>query len=350
MSGIIQNFVTIRRTRGDILSPAEYRSIVEMIRGILSRYNSSGFNDAYKDFLEHLVNYNDPHNVVGPSFIAEIIDRTYSIYVKMTGQPVTHAAFVSDIAPTLGFIELVRRIVLNRIVYRQVKNPDGSVPATASVYLGPAWGRNISATTPYQISFGRALTNEDAFLWQGWSTNTTPIPVVFNANNLSPTEVSDEISVFHSSRETPYTPPTVSAGGVYDAPLSLMSNNISLDVQVRSSPSATTSVLALKNSANTLLVQMTATRAIRLQFNGTVFADNIACADGVFGISIQANGSITLSVNNNGIVSVTSYTRNFTGVSVFNTLALSIPTERPFTTVFSYNNITLRTKPTVLVS
>ena len=69
MTSVLSNFLTIRRTRGDVLDPVSFRTAVDMIRGIMKKYNYAELTTDYQSFLAHIINYNDPHHDLNTDFV-----------------------------------------------------------------------------------------------------------------------------------------------------------------------------------------------------------------------------------------------------------------------------------------
>lgn len=348
MSTVLKNFVTIRKNRGDVLRPAEFRSIVEMIRGILRQYDYSGFNEAYQEFMDHLANHHDPHKVTQTSFAGQIIERTYDVYVKMTQFPLTREQFDETIVPTLGFLELIRRIALNRYLYNQVKNTDGSVPQTATVYLSEDWGHNVRPNVPITLSFGSPLADENAFLTKGWETNpnTTPIRAIFNASNLT-LDLPQSSVIFHTSSSSPYFNVD---GGSSGYPISLFgsSNDFSIDLSVTGSPTTKTTLLSMLNGTVTFTIAMTPTRAIELKFGSTVLVAAQPCIDGHFTLKMRNDGFIQLTVVNNGVITISNYMVDFSTTVPFISGIIGAPMESLFNSTFGIRELNI-TKDTYTI-
>lgn len=347
MVAVLADFVTIRKTRGDVLRPAEFRSIVEMIRGILTQYDYSGFNEAYQDFLKHLEDYDDPHHVTNTSFAAEIIERTHAIYTKMTASPLSLEDFQEQVVPTLGFVELIRRIVLNRYLYDQVKNTDGSVPANATVYINNDWGHNIAPNTPVTLSFGSVLADETAFLAKGWTTNTTPIPVVFNANNLD-VEIPHREVVFHTSSTSPYYAIDDTGSGY---PISLFgsSNDFCIDIVTIGSPISKIALFTMLNGTNIFTISMNTNNSVELKFDSLVIADSLPCNDGKIYVTMSRNGTISVRVSNNSIWTTNSYQLTFSNVGAFITGIVGSQLESLFGGRFGIRELTIYKAHPILI-
>lgn len=326
MSAILSNFLTTSQTRGDILSPASYRSVIEMIQGLLSQYDFGSFSQEYKAFLAHLVDYNDPHEVTSVSFTDEIIETTYGIYTNMTATPVTLDVFKTSIVPSVGFIELLRRIVLNRFLYDKVKRPEGTVPASVSIRLGEDWIHG-GTNGPITLTFGAGINSETDFIKLGWGANTSPIATIFNANDLNVTAKNQHI-VFHTSRVSPYFLPTGITSnytvGIYGS-----TNDFTVRVVVVNAPAAKTGIFSMTNGTDTLLVSMNPDRSLELVWNGQTITSTLACMDGEFYLTTTSTGTVSVDAANNGTITKTSYMLDFSNVTPF-VSATVIPTIESF--------------------
>lgn len=339
MPSVLNNFVALRKTKGDVLDPTSHRTIIEMILGILKRYNFDEFNATYKDFIDHLLDFDDPHHTAETDFSDEIIARTYGIYVKMTATPVSEAVFQSDIVPTIGFLELIRRIVLNRYLYDRIKNPDGSVSSTVSVTLSGEWGHNVSGTTPVLLNFGSSMSDEDAFIARGWGVNATPIPVVFNANNLI-TEIISSQCIFHISPQVPYFG-AFETSNSYPVALTSASNDLSILLRITGSPVIPTVVLSLLNGVNTFSVTINPNRTIELRLGSTLLHTAINCNEGVYVITMTRTGSIEVTTRHNGVFTSTSITADFSTVTAFVTALIGAKVSSVFSTAFGIDELTV---------
>jgi hypothetical protein len=339
MPSILNNFVALRKTKGDILDPASHRTIIEMILGILKRYNFDEFNTVYQSFIDHLLDFNDPHRVSDASFLEEIIERTYDIYTKMTATPVSELVFRSDIVPSIGFLELIRRIVLNRYLYDRIKNVDGSVPATCTVTLSSEWGHLVSDNVPVTFSFASQLADEDAFIASGWGVNSTPIPVVFNADTLQPV-IPQSQCIFHLSPQVPYFGSFDAISG-YPIALSSVSNDLSLVLCINGYPILPTIVISLLNGEQTITLIVNPDRALEIRLGTLLLNAPIPCSEGVYNITMTRNGTIEIACQDNGIFESTFLTVDFSNVSPFVTALISAPLSDIFTQAFGIQDLTV---------
>lgn len=302
----LKNFVTVRKTRGDILSPAAYHSTVAMIQGMLKQFDFADFSTAYRSFLNHLVDYNDPHQTIHTDFFPQIIARTYGIYALMTASPVDQPTFTNTIAKTPAFLELLRRIVLNRHVYNKVKNGNGSVNATVSVFLGPDWHPVLDPNTALTLTFGGPLATEADFIRSGWLQPTTPIGVVFTANNLTPMEPIWE-EVFHTSPEIPYFA-GLGVTANYIVGLNSSSNDLRVYTQLDGTSLADKIVYKLNNQTQTLVVTYTADGKVSLKLGAAAVGTNLPCNDRRFWLTFVNPGTVSVAVEHNGVVTTSSFT------------------------------------------
>lgn len=339
MTSLINNFVAFRKNKGDVLDRTSFRTVVEMVNGIIERYDYEGFNAAYQSFLNHLLNYNDPHHVTETSFLAEIIARTYVIYTKMTPTPVSEAMFNSDIVPSVEFLELIRRIVLNRYLYDKVKNNDGSVPETKTVSLSRDWGHTVSGSQEVTLSFGSGIANEDDFITRGWNGNTTPVQAIFTAEDID-LSIPRGAPIFHTSKSSPHF--LISDDAVpYMVTLFGSSNDLILQVRMSGSPVLTASVVALMNGTDTFTVTMSSSRSVQLLLNGTPLGSEVACSDGAFVLRMSHKGLITLLTQNDSIFTSTTYNADFSSVDTFISGTIYQPLERDFVTGFAIQELTI---------
>lgn len=340
MSTVLNNFVTIRKNRGDVLTPTEYRSIVEMIRGILKRYDFAGFNDSYKSLLDHLANYSDPHRVTENGFLEELIVYTYSIYVKMTHTPLSEVDFRAQIVPNLAFVELIRRIVLNHWMYLNIKNDDGTVDRNVTLILNSEWGYDISPSIPVTVTFPFVLVDEDAFISQGINTNSTPIPIVFNATDLT-LSANKQVSVFHTSLATPYEV----VGGVssgYSVALAEATNDFTVELSFKGNQVATTTtLLTFTNGTSSLFLKANQNGTVNLLFNTTTIAAGINCNNGSVVLKVTRDGTLVLNTEHNTIRTVHTYTVNFSAVAPFNAMIVGLGLCDVFETTFGMTDLTL---------
>lgn len=299
-STILTNFVTIRKTRGDILKPAEFRSFVEMIRGVTDKYDFSKLIADYRMFLTHVANFNDPHHDDRYNFLPEIVQKTYTIYANMLRVPLSFADFQTQIVPSLDFLELIRRIVLNHYLYNQVKNPDGTVPASASATLSDDWGITGLNPGPVTLNFGSVLADEVAFIQLGWGANTTPIPVIFNAVTLHKNAVYLPI-IFETSSVSPYLSWSDMGMG-YPITLPIASNDMTISLWVIGTPTSNKTILTLMNSNDTLIVKMDATKKVSLTYNGSVVLQSTGSSlDGKINLVLTNQGYLSLTLNQSGV-------------------------------------------------
>jgi hypothetical protein len=339
MPSILNNFVALRKTKGDVLDPTSHRTIVEMILGILKRYNFDEFNAAYQSFIDHLLDFNDPHHVADASFIDEIIERTYVIYTKMTATPLNETDFRNQIVPSVGFLELIRRIVLNRYLYDKIKNTDGTVPASVTTTLSREWGHVSSTDVPVTFSFGSQLANEDAFIARGWGINAVPFPVVFNANDLQP-PLPQSQCIVHISPQFPYFGSFDSSSGYLVALLSA-SNDLSIALRLNGAPEVSTVVLSLLNGTQTLSVEANPNRTLSLKLNSVVLNPPISGNQGVFFISLTRQGQIEVSALTDGNFSSTFITADFSNVSAFVSALITANLSDVFTSSFGILELTI---------
>lgn len=338
MTTILKNFVTVRKTRGDILNPAEYRSIVELIRGILKRYDFTGLNNDYLKLLAHIVNYTNPHEDDSSDFFEVIVEKTYAIYVNMLHSPLSLAQFKTDIVPTIGFIELIRRILLNRYLYDSIKNPNGSVPQTASVRLTNDWIDGVQAT-PRTLSFGStSLLTEVDFIRLGWNGNSTPFPVIFNASFL--TKSSKWLPLLFCTSSSAQFLTHTDLGSGFSTPLSLTSKEMTINLWVIGTPSVATPIFSIGNSFDTLRVIVNPDRKIVVSLNNvTLIQTAVGSDDGKIQITVDDSGRIYLKTTQEGNEFSQTGSAVFTNTVGFTSCAVTIPYENLITPVFGLRTL-----------
>lgn len=179
MTSIVKNFVTIKQKEPDVLSRVAYRSTVEALIPLINDFQK--FNSVSDKFINHLTDTDDPHDE-GKALFVEIIGRVYEIYVKMTLSPVSFNDFKTDILPTLNFVELIRRVTINRYLYNQVKALDGSVGTAANAVIGKDWDVSLSPMIPTTVDFPLATANENEFIETSTQSLSNGHNRVYDAN------------------------------------------------------------------------------------------------------------------------------------------------------------------------
>jgi hypothetical protein len=264
----------------------------------------------------------------------------------MTATPLSEDDFKEIILPTTSFLELIKRIVLNRFLYNQIKNDDGSVDATVTAYINQDWGHNVSPDTAVTLTFASALTDEDAFIGTGWTTNTTPIPVVFNATDLSLPVVERSI-VFHTSRSSPYF--VSGSDSSYTVSLFGTTNDFVIRLTTQGNPATKTSMFSLTNGTNTFSINMSADHTVSLKLDSTVIVDDVACGDGEILLEMSRDGDLSLTTSNNSILTTTDYTADFSDVDAFISGTVGIPLNDYFASDFGIHELTVfRDTPTTV--
>ena len=337
MPSVLSNFVALRKNRGDILDPVTRRTALEMIQGILNRYNFDEFNNSYESFVNHLLDYDDPHHVTDTSFFNDVIEATYAIYVKMTNSPLDEVSFRSEIVNSARFLELIRRIVLNRYLYNLVKNPDGSVPQSATVILNRDWPFFSVDYAPVTITFGSGIVDEDAFIALGIGANTGPAPIIFNADGLM-VEYASVAPMVHISPQTPWFSSILSPGE-YFVDLHLSSNDFVMTMEVDNTPAVKTAIASLLNGTDTFTVSVNPDRSVDLELNGTPLSPSRPCSQGAFQIEFSRDGTIELITWNNG--SFVTTTVSVSPLDVFLSGRVSLPVTPQFSTTFGFRKLTI---------
>jgi hypothetical protein len=302
MSSVITNFVTVRQTPGDVLPPAAYRSVVEMITGILNDYDYASFGATYQSFLAHLVDYNDPHHASQGSFRDEIFAKIYNIYALMTRYPLSQVDFENTIAPSVGLFELLRRILLNRQLYESISLSDGTVPATVTVTLGGDYG---GAPGPVTLNFGSVLADEAAFLFQAWKV-VNPVSAVFSADNLAPPK-PNRVCAFHTSMTAPFFS-LLDAGAGYTVALDLDKVALTLELSWTALPEADFTLAAFHNDTTDLTVVLVANNTLQVRQGGVTIITGIDARAQRCSLDISTNGAITITTVRSNVVTTGSAT------------------------------------------
>jgi hypothetical protein len=332
MATYLNNFVAVRKTRGDLLTPAEYRSIVSMIRGIIKQQVYADLPGYAAALTNHLVDYTDPHHDSKIDFTNDIIAGVYAIYTHMTASPLSLSDFTQTIVPTPAFLELIRRILLNRFLYNQVKQKDGSVPSLVQATLTNDW--HLSQTPPVKttLMFGAPITSEIDFIEQGWKANTTPIAVIYTADGLGVSRPTYPV-IFETSSAAPYF--MASSDGIgYAVPLAVSSNDFVFRVMVVNAPSVATPIFTLYNSTDIVVLQANSDKTMSILVNGTVVASSIVCQNGRLEIELTRTGQLTLYALSNGIPSAQSVPITLTSLRPFVSITINAPMENPVIPVF----------------
>lgn len=333
MRGVIDGFTMVRRTTGDILNPTQYRTILEMVRGIISKYNLTQINASYVAFLDHIVNYNDPHEVTQGGYSAEILDRLYATYTNMTTSPLSRDDFDTEIVPTLSMLELIRRVALNQILYDSVKNADGSVDQATTVTLGKDWGfaipRQVTLTLPY------AAVDEAAFVAFGRAGTATPAGIIASANDLTPV-VPERVCVFHTSLTSPYFAIDTDHAP-YAIALDIASNDLTIELETRGAPLLRTEVLRFTGVGNTLSIYRGTSGVVEVVYNNQTVLSVTADDTGVCSFSITRAGVVTIDTPTGPV----SQTLSPIPIPVFSALQIGIDLWEIGSTAFSLAEATI---------
>lgn len=336
MTAVLNNFVAITAQRRDVMDPASFRSAVAMIQGILSSNDYSAFNAWYQKFIAHLVDYNDPHHTEDTDFYPEIIQELYTIYTQMTSTPDSFPTFQTKEALGLNVLELMRRAVLNRYLYNQVKTTLGSVPATASVILSSEYGaRNLSQSTT-SLSFGSALASESVFRAVGYRP-TNPVIQIANATSFD-LFVPGVHPLFSTSVTTPHFSLDDHGSG-YTVPFALISNDVSVRLETVGQPNVPTSVVTLHNGSDTISLFRNADTGFSLQVNGAIVIASIPSDDQRVIVEMTRSESITVTTTVQGQVVSFPVSPMLTSPSTMTSLSLDIGLENPFATTFGIRSV-----------
>lgn len=339
MTTVLKNFVVVKKTRGDVLKPAMYRSTVEMINGITRQGDYAGFKDAYKEFLDHILDLNDPHQAADDGYLDEVITYVYNVYVDMVTTPLSEADFRLFIVPTLSFFELLKRIFLNNWLYLRIRNPDGSVPQQFTIKLTDDWGKNIIPNLPVQYTISKVVPNEREFIKLGLGSFITPSQVVFNASDLTP-DFEKYDTVFHTSRSSPFEMVNTTAVG-YFVNITGSSNDFWLKITTNKAPTQTTTLLSLLNINRTLTVVMNSNSTVSVLLDSNPIFSNVMCNDCKLLININKNGVFQLSTSSDGVYSTVTNTVSLSTVGILTTALIGIPLADHFTETFGAREISI---------
>lgn len=326
MVSTVQNFVTVRKTRGDILSPEEFRSIVEMIKGITEKYKFDDLKKNYNLLRDHIVNFNNPHQDESPDFYDEIVQKVYDIYIHMTPEPYTLVEFKTNIVSSTDFIELIRRIIMNRYLYEAVRQINGIVYRYTRVNIADDWETNNSADNDLMIDFGSDIKTERDFVRYGWSTNTSPIPLIYNASDLGKKKPVLSV-VFETSSITPLHSQTAEDISNY-FPIDIASNDFTVSYKLTGSPTADTTLLYLTNGVDTFRIALTSTKYLSVVFNNTaIIAVTSPLNSGRFEFTLSRNGLVYLKIYHADRVISRNTIVTLTSRALFDMVKLGIQTE-----------------------
>ena len=340
MSSVLSNFVAVTKNRGDLLRSAEYRTIVEMIRTLAKRYQSTGIFKDYQVLLDHLQDYNDPHQDFKINFTDDIVNYTYTIYVNMLPTPLSLSDFKLQIASNLSFLELFRRIVINRLLYNQVKLSNGSVPSSASVYLSEDYGFFGVQPNPVSINFGSGITSETDFIRLGWNGNTTPYPIIRSAMTLS-NPVSSLNSVFDISSSLQARSPS-DIFSAMPAPIDLACNDFTLNLSVIGSPTADTALFSLQNSSDILGIFYKTDQTVLVKFNNNPLLQSTnPSSDGRVFITVDRTGTLILTTYQAGVKTLNTVTVPYTNPAPFNIVTVGVDYENIAIPGFGLRELTL---------
>jgi hypothetical protein len=337
MSSLITNFAALSAQDRDLLSPMEYRTIVEMIRGILNSYQFRKLDGVVKEFYDH-VNSKDPlYADSGVNFYTKIIESAYDVYVNMTANPMSLSDFETTIAPTLGFVELFRRIVLNRYLYDQVKNVSGGVTAgDYAVYLSPDWRVSESYPNPVTLTFPQNLANEAEFIRFGWDANTTPFAAIFTADLLTPSRLDLPV-IFSATSDS-----VVTFGSPTPIPLPIASNDLTVHLQVTGTPTSTLSLLTLQNAYDVIGISINTDRLVTVSLNGVrQLGGSVKSDDGKIAVIIDKQGYLSLQVTNQMSQLRSRVSFFFNNSAPLTSLSLTGPYRTQFGTGFGLRSVTI---------
>lgn len=294
MTAIIDNFVALRKSTGDVLKPTEYETICAMIQTMIIDYTA--FNTAVTDMQSHVVNYNDPHDDAA-SLYSDVIQHIYNIYVEMSPSPLTLSQFTTTIVPSVQFIELVRRIMLNRYLFDQLVVSPNTVKAYSNALLTPDWGYFNIPQAYTSEHFDTDVIGETAFIAQGVVNDYKSNINVFNSNFLN-SDIDDRTVIFYTSSSNPRFVASGPSVG-YNQNISPVTNDISIYLRTVFLPTTTTTIFQLTSAAATFTLTMTNTGMLNAYVNGTILNSvPIAYGDGRIFISIGKSQTLQINTSN----------------------------------------------------
>jgi hypothetical protein len=348
MPTLITRFASLTNQSRDILSPVEHRTIVEMIRGILQSYQFKKLDGAVKLFYQHLASQDPLYAASGINFYFKIVESTYAVYVNMTPSPLPLEDFKTQIAGTLSFVELFRRIVLNRFMYDQLKvvgglapngtpGTNGSVPAgTYSVYLSTDWPTREAFPNPVSLTIPSTLNTEQDFIRFGWQGSTTPVGFIFTAENIAPSRVDLPI-VFSTTSEftslfTPAAPVT----------LPIASNDLTVHVRYTNNPAAALNLFTLQNNIDIISVDMAVNKTISVSLNTKKLLQTAApSTDGRISLIVDSRGYLSLQITDKMFQLRTRERIVFKNDIPLNRFTVNAPYLDQFTTSFGLRSVTV---------
>lgn len=336
MTASLVNFITINKNRGDLLRPEAFQTINEMILGMYKENHYQSVKANYALFVDHVVNYDDPHKTAQYFNTHVIIQSVYDVYTDMIVNPLSFEDFLVQIYGTNSYIELIRRIVLNRYIYNKVKNTDGSVPTSKTIYLSRDY-----TTTPGNVTltFPSGINNESDFVRLSTGVNSSPISVIRSAEDLNPTLPNLPLIYSLSSSNADYR--AIPYDVVFNTSLGLI-----LSISLSGIPGSDTTIARLlryRSPLNDYLdVIMTSGGNINLVRNGDlVLNSNISCSDGKFVISLQPRGVLTILTSSGGILSTKNLASYYEQNAIMSALRISTNPENLFIPNFGIRNLTL---------
>jgi hypothetical protein len=295
----ITNYVSSTINRGDVLSPTEFYSINSMILGILKDYRYSSIKANNIALQSHKTNYDDPHNTMG-SLFPDIVNRVYSFYSTMTDTPMSLYDFNTTVVPSVSFLELCHRIVLNRYLYNSIKSGNTTLTTTFLNIPNDVF-RTDNPDTVTKVTFSNSFSNEAQFNQYGIASTTTPPNLIQTATDLS--LPSDRLKpLFSTSASNPYFP-GLSPENDYTISVESNAKWYTVLMQVVWTPQVNTDIFTIGTIDALLTVYMTSKRAINVKYNNIVlFTTDIPVADGRISIEFSTSGSLAVKTVVSGIV------------------------------------------------
>lgn len=336
MPDYLNNFVTVRQTRGDVLNPKQFRSIVEAIQAILDKYDFTELSANYKKLLRHLSDFNDPHQDRKISFFNDIIEDLYVFYTHMTSSPLGLTHFKIQLSQDFNLIELFRRILLNRFIYDQVKNSDGSVPVSATVNLSDDYGFNLPPTLV--LTFPPNLQNEWDFIEQGWKDNTSPYPVIQNATTLGTRSRKLPI-IFESTSHASYF--SSASEALLPFVVQTASNDLTLTCQIKGRPDSPVTLISFNCTSQTLKLNYSPLGEVSVVLNNQLLYQTESGADGHVQLTIDKQGKLLLVTSIEGQIRLAPIQSSFGTNAVISTATLGIPFHNLLNSSFGFLSVVI---------
>ena len=368
MAAVIENFTTVRKTRGDILKPNEYTTIVNSLITIMRENHYTSITQAYNHLLCHIAQVNntdvelvisanpavsetvnrdktfgaagnpiatqDPHKTPD-ALLPTIMDQIYAYYTTTSSLPMSQNDFNNKIVGTPLFLEVIRRCILDNYLYEQVADSQGFVPINATVSLTLDYGNRVYIQAPVTLTIpsgasvqvttlttellstlttetGSSLITEGSstpaisFNQLGFGDNTSFYATILNNNDF---DISDQdLPVVFSVSQSSIFLIDGDVGNGYTVPVQGCSSSFSAAVAIAGIPTGETTIFGMGNTTNLITVTLDSSLNLRIYRNSVLVSQVTPCIDGYFRITYTKNGKITFDVKNNNLTTSTTIT------------------------------------------